>query len=216
MVLRQSQSKWDRLSPLLRTLRRSGHPTMPLLRQLVFIFLFSVSSWAQSGSLGAQHNDTNNPQAQPTHSNTPSTAAKTTYALEPIDLSRSVYPLPARQQKIQGQVSGVIVVSETGSVETVQIFKGERTCLNSIVWLLARRPLQAVYKDGKAVAVISKVTFNFVLGNDNQEPKDVVAENRTRNRVSPACESFKHSVPRPSAEQNLCLQTGPLSSVAPH
>jgi tight adherence protein C len=99
-----------------------------------------------------------------------------TYVLEPIGLSRVVYPLLLRQQKIQGVVVALIVVSETGDVETFRIVKGD-TVLGDFAEKAAKQwKFKPVSRDGKAVPVISKVTFNFVLPSDNQDPADVMPE----------------------------------------
>ena len=96
--------------------------------------------------------------------------------LEPIGLSRVVYPLLLREQKIQGVVVALIVVSETGDVETFRIVKGD-TVLGDFAEKAAKQwKFKPVSRDGKAVPVISKVTFNFVLPSDNQDPADVVPE----------------------------------------
>src|SRR5271170_730439 len=47
------------------------------------------------------------------------------YTLEPIEISKAIYPQAAKDQKVQGQVVGTILISENGSVEKVDFFKGD-------------------------------------------------------------------------------------------
>ena len=105
---------------------------MPLLLKLAVIFSLSVSVWAQSDSALARqsdselawHKEADNPvAAQFLQPFVPLDID--TYVLEPIGLSRVVYPLLLREQKIQGVVVALIVVSETGDVESFRIVKGD-------------------------------------------------------------------------------------------
>ncbi len=132
-------------------------------------------------------------------SDTPSTSIGTTYALEPISLSRVVYPLLLRQQKIQGVVVELMLVSETGDVETFRIAKGD-SVLGDFAELAAKQwKFKPVTRDGKALPVISKVTFNFVLASDNQDPAEVVPE------IAPATEFPQRIRVSQGVEQGLLL-----------
>jgi outer membrane biosynthesis protein TonB len=109
---------------------------MPRPLKPALVFLLCVSVWAQSASAPAQP-----PQPVQILSNAgiPYVPLGTdTYALEPISLSSVSYPLLLRQQKIQGVVVELILVSETGDVEAVRIVKGD-TVLGDFAELAAKR-----------------------------------------------------------------------------
>jgi len=93
----------------------------------------------------------------------------TTYPLEPVKISNAIYPLQAREQKIQGRVVAMMLVSETGDVENVQVFKADAMLSQAAEETIRQWKFKPVTKDGKAVPVIAKVTFNFVLGNEDQQ-----------------------------------------------
>jgi TonB family protein len=108
-------------------------------------------------------------------SNAP-TSLGTTYLLEPINVAPVVYPLSARQQNIQGKVDAIILVSEIGSVEIARVLKGEPLLAEAVESAAKQWTFKQVTSDGKAVPVISKVTFKFILPSDNRNPSDVVPE----------------------------------------
>jgi len=90
----------------------------------------------------------------------------TTYTLEPVKMSNAIYPLQAREQKIQGQVVASMLVSETGDVENVRVFKADAILSQAVEETIRQWKFKPVTKNGSAVPVIAKVTFNFVLGNE--------------------------------------------------
>jgi TonB family protein len=102
------------------------------------------------------------------------------YALEPIEISKAVYPPAAKQQKVQGQVVGTILVSETGDVAGVYGFKGDPLLVAAAEEAAKRCKFKPVTKDGQPIPVFATDVFNFVLPDDLQDTKDVAAE------VSPA------------------------------
>jgi TonB family protein len=93
----------------------------------------------------------------------------TTYTLETVKVSNAIYPLQARQQKIQGRVVAMMLVSETGEVENVQVFKADAILSQAVEETIRHWEFKPVTKNGTAVPVIAKVTFNFVLGNEDQQ-----------------------------------------------
>lgn len=92
-----------------------------------------------------------------------------TYTLEPIKISNAIYPSQAREQKTQGRVIAVMLVSETGDVENVDVFKADAILSQAAKDTIREWKFKPVAKDGTAVPVIAKVTFNFVLGNEEQQ-----------------------------------------------
>ena len=93
----------------------------------------------------------------------------TTYTLEPIKVSNAIYPEKARKKRIQGKVAAMMLVSETGDVEKVEIFKADAILSQAVQEAIREWKFKPVTKDGSAVPVIAKATFNFVLGNENQQ-----------------------------------------------
>jgi TonB family protein len=93
----------------------------------------------------------------------------TTYTLEPVKMSNAVYPLQAREQKIQGRVVAMMLVSETGDVENVQVFKADVILSKAAEETIREWKFKPVTKNGTAVPVIAKVTFNFVLNNEDEQ-----------------------------------------------
>lgn len=99
----------------------------------------------------------------------------TTYTLEPTKVSNAIYPSKAREQKIQGKVVAMMLVSETGNVENVQVFKADAILSQAVQEAIREWKFKPITKDGSAVPVIAKVTFNFVLGNEDQQVAPEVA-----------------------------------------
>jgi TonB family protein len=97
------------------------------------------------------------------------------YTLDPIETSKAIYPPAAKGQKIQGRVVGMILVSETGDVESVHIFKNNLLLTAAAEEAAKNWKFKPVLKNGKPVAVVARATFNFVLADDIQETKDVAA-----------------------------------------
>jgi TonB family protein len=96
--------------------------------------------------------------------------------LDPIETPKAIYPPAAKEQKVQGQVVGTILVSESGSVENVHFFKGDPLLTAAAVEAAKKWKFKPVVKDGKPIAVVARTTFNFVLADDVQDGKDVAAE----------------------------------------
>jgi TonB family protein len=90
----------------------------------------------------------------------------TTYALEPVKTSSAVYP--SREQKTQGRVVAMMLVSENGDVENVQVFKADAVLSQAAEEAIRRWKFKPVTKDGEAIPVIAKVTFDFVPGNEGE------------------------------------------------
>jgi len=93
----------------------------------------------------------------------------TTYTLEPTKVSNAIYPSNARKHRIQGRVVAMMLVSETGDVESVEVFKADAILSQAVQEAIREWKFKPVTKDGSAVPVIAKATFNFVLGNENQQ-----------------------------------------------
>jgi TonB family protein len=98
------------------------------------------------------------------------------YTLEPVATSEAIYPPAAKEQKLQGKVAGMILVSETGGVESVRFFKGDAILAAAAEQAAKQWKFKPVTKDSRPVPVIAGVTFNFVLPENPQDAKDVTAE----------------------------------------
>lgn len=91
-----------------------------------------------------------------------------TYTLEPVKISNAAYPPQAREQKVQGRVVAMTLVSENGDVENVQVFKADPLLSQAAEETIRQWKFKPVTKDGKGIPVIAKVTLNFVLGSEDQ------------------------------------------------
>ena len=96
-------------------------------------------------------------------------AKAATYTLEPVKMSTATYPVQAREQKVQGRVVAMMLVSETGDVENVQVFKADSMLSQAAEETIKQWKFKPVTRDGAGVPVIARVTFNFVLGNQDQQ-----------------------------------------------
>lgn len=138
----------------------------------------------------------------------------TTYALEPVKISNAVYPLQARERKTQDRVTAMMLVSENGDVENVQVFKADAVLSQAAEETIRQWKFKPVTKNGEAVPVIAKVTFNFVLANDNQEgitPEVAPATNfpqhvRVSDTVMPGLLISKVSPVYPTAAKDKHIQ----------
>jgi TonB family protein len=128
---------------------------MRLLEVALALLSLNVACWAQSDSAPAQK--------------------PVTYTLEPITVSNAVYPVAAREKKIQGLIVETIIVTETGDAEIASVPKVDPILAQAIEDAVKKWKFKPVIVDGKAVPVISKITFNFVLDNESQATNGVVA-----------------------------------------
>jgi TonB family protein len=63
----------------------------------------------------------------------------------------------------------MMLVSEAGDVENVQVFKADAMLSKAAEETIREWKFKPVAKNGTTVPVIAKVTFNFVLGNEDQQ-----------------------------------------------
>jgi TonB family protein len=98
-----------------------------------------------------------------------------TYILESVKISNAAYPLQAREQKIQGRVIATMLVSESGDVENVRVFAANAILFQAAEKQSGQWKFKPVTRNGAAVPVIAKITFNFVLGNEDAQgvPPDI-------------------------------------------
>jgi len=96
-------------------------------------------------------------------------AKRTTYTLEPAKMANAIYPLQAREQRTQGRIEAMMLVSEAGDVENVQVFKADAILSKAAEETIRGWKFKPVTKNGVAVPVIAKVTFNFALGSEDSE-----------------------------------------------
>jgi TonB family protein len=149
----------------------------------VFTFFFAVAlgvgathGQGASGQEPVNAAQQEAPASAPSTEQSPSAPKSQEYALDFIQNSKAVYPPAAKEKKIQGQVVGMILVSETGSVERVLSFKGDSLLAAAAEEAARKWKFEPVLKDGKPVSVSARATFNFVLADDIQDTRDVAAE----------------------------------------
>jgi TonB family protein len=144
----------------------------PLLL-LLFTYLCSAS-WAQSSSAPSA----TDPQAQPAQTtqtpadstNTPSpdqpsaASPADSTKLEAIKTQKAIYPLEARQQKIQGRVMVKILVSETGDVESAEAVSGNPMLTHSAVDAIKKWKFKPFIKNGKPAKVSATLPIDFSFG----------------------------------------------------
>jgi TonB family protein len=97
------------------------------------------------------------------------------YTLDLIETSKAIYPAAAKEQRIQGQVVGMILVSESGSVANVHFFRGDALLTAAAEEAAKKWKFKPVVKEGKPIPVVARATFNFVLADDAQDTQDVAA-----------------------------------------
>jgi TonB family protein len=73
------------------------------------------------------------------------------------------YPPMARQLKIEGAVELEAVVSETGSVEKVNVVSGNPLLTKAATDALKKWKFAPATADGKAVKALAPVSFNFKM-----------------------------------------------------
>ena len=150
------------------------------LKLALLVISVTVLTWSQ-GSAPAQSSIPSPQVAQSTVTSTPPKTLST-YVLDPIETTNAIYPLAAREQQIQGKVETSILVSETGSVEHTTVFRCNELLAAAVEDATSKWKFKPVVKDGHPVAVTSKVTFNFVLSDDNQSLTGVAPD------IAPATE----------------------------
>lgn len=123
----------------------------------VVAFVLSIPAWAQSVDTPA-----------------PERAAE--YKLEPVATPNAIYPPEAREQKAQGEIIASLLLSDTGDVKNVRVFKGDPLLVKSVEDAVAKWKFRPVKKGNKAIAVITTAKFRFVLSDDNQKTNGVAPE----------------------------------------
>lgn len=136
---------------------------MHALRKVPVIALaLLTSAWAQSGSA-------------PATSGTVRTESPE-YRLEPAATPNAIYPTQARDQKIEGEIVATLLVSDTGDVKNVQIFKGDPLLAKSAEDAVSKWKFKPVIRGDKAIAVLATAKFEFTLSDSSQVTNGVAAE----------------------------------------
>jgi TonB family protein len=94
--------------------------------------------------------------------------------LEPIKTQQAVYPLEAARQKLQGQVSVKLLISETGDVESVDVVSGNPLLAKAAVEAVKKWKFKPFIKNGKPVKVSTQIPLDFAFS-------DKVADTPTPN-----------------------------------
>ena len=70
----------------------------------------------------------------------------------------------------------MILVSEAGAVESIQVLKGDDLLASAAQEAMKKWEFKPVMEDGNAIPVVSKVTFNFVLADNSQNATVVLPD----------------------------------------
>jgi TonB family protein len=105
------------------------------------------------------------------------------YKLEAILTENAVYPPQAREAKVEGEIVAFFAVSDTGVVKNVRVYKGDPALAKAAENAVAKWKFKPVVKGDKAIQVLAKATFNFVLNEGAQTTSGVAAE------IGPATEA---------------------------
>jgi TonB family protein len=161
-----------------------------LLRRLApLVFFACASAWAQSNSAPAQSGDSQAQTAQPqtgqppqappesdkkpAPDQTPPSAPADSTKLEPIKIQRATYPEEAREKQLQGQVWVKLSVSESGDVAGVEVISGDPVLAGAAVDAAKKWKFKPFIKNGKPIAVTTKIPFDFAFADKVSETKEV-------------------------------------------
>jgi TonB family protein len=189
------------------------------LAPLVFFVCFFIcaSLWAQSSSAPAQNGDSQAqagqpqtaqpqtaqpqtaqpPQAPPESDKKPAPdqtapiAPADSTKLEPIKIQKAVYPVEAREKQLQGQVWVKLSVSESGDVAGVEVISGDTVLAGAAVDAAKKWKFKPFIKNGKPIAVTTKIPFDFAFSNTVSDTKV----------IEPALQQNPTSGPAPVADQ---------------
>jgi len=145
----------------------------------LMVFLAAGPAWSQSGStppsgnsLGPPTTGSSQPAPDPDTRQSPDQASSRLPAestkLEPIKIEKAVYPLEARQKQLQGQVVIRVLVSESGDVENIEVVSGDPVLAKSAIAAAKKWKFRPFIKNGKPVAVYTKLPFNFAFAENIQ------------------------------------------------
>lgn len=166
---------------------------MALMHRLFLVVLLSVAAvWAQS------------PRGSATPGTPPS--SQTEFKLEPIATPSAAYPGLARDQKAEGEIIASLLVSDTGDVKNVRVFRGDPLLVKSVEDAVSKWKFKPVTKGDKAIPVIATARFKFVLSDDKQAVGGVAPELEAAHEVPQRVENLKQYKRHPShakSEPNL-------------
>lgn len=143
-------------------------------RDLTIFIVLACASGMATSSLAPQQPAPGSAGTSST-GQSPSEAKPEEYTLDLIETSKAIYPSAAKEQTIQGQVVGMILVSESGSVSNVHFFRGDPLLTAAAEEAARKWKFKPVVKEGKPIPVVARATFNFVLADDVQDTQDVAA-----------------------------------------
>jgi len=162
--------------------QRARNPLLHLLCTLL-----CSASWAQSASAPSvpdsqsQPAQTTQPPADSQKTTSPDQPSPASPAdstkLEAIKTQKAIYPLEARQQKIQGRVMVKILVSETGDVESAEAVSGNPMLTHSAVDAVKKWKFKPFIKNGKPAKVSATLPIDFSFGDKIMQ--DGVAADRS-------------------------------------
>jgi TonB family protein len=147
----------------------------------------SSSTPAQNGSPQAQSAEPQTAQPQtgqapqtpldtdkksPPDQTAPATPADST-KLEPIKIQKATYPEEAREKQLQGQVWVKFSVSESGDVAGVEVISGDPVLARAAVDAAKKWKFKPFIKNGKPIAVTTKIPFDFAFSSTVSDTKEV-------------------------------------------
>jgi TonB family protein len=151
---------------------------------LTFCLWIPTLVWGGQGS-PIQTGSTSN---QPPASESPTAPDST--VLELVKKTQAVYPIEAAKDRLQGQVTIKIVVSEAGDVEQADVLSGNPVLAEAALHAVKKYKFKPFIRNGKAVKVSTKLPFDFAYADNIKDiqPKDdeiTVPQGKNPTSVSP-------------------------------
>ncbi|HET9409231.1 MAG TPA: energy transducer TonB [Candidatus Sulfotelmatobacter sp.] len=106
--------------------------------------------------------------------------------LEPIKVVKADYPLEARVKGLQGTAWLLISVAENGDVSQVEVISGEPVFTQAAVSAAKKWKFKPFVRDGKPVAVSTKVPFDFAFTENLHDEKPPSTELKPVNQSDEA------------------------------
>lgn len=89
--------------------------------------------------------------------------------LEIIKSPKAIYPLVAREQRLQGQVWISLLISETGDVESTEIISGNAVLAKAAEEAMRKWKFKPYIHNGKPAKVKTKMPYDFAVGGNVSE-----------------------------------------------
>jgi len=153
-----------------------------------------AAAWSQTASPPAQ-DSAPTPQAnesqpatesdkKPSQDQSSAAALPNSTKLETVKTVKAIYPLQAAEKELQGQVWVKLQVSATGDVESVEVISGDPVLAKSAVDAAKKWKFKPFIKNGKPIAVSTKMPFNFAFSENIHQEKVPPDESNPRTEAS--------------------------------